>query len=150
MAAWETESRSWGGLIQPLSSHAKRVLCLDAIGLCLTWFRPAPGEGPAARLARRVLDRLRRQVDDFSDKPYEEFLDDLRALRESDDCPAVASIVTALTQYADAVPVGLDAADVFMVMSASYEAVLHAERGNQTLAHLIIAQRDLIEAVALA
>ena len=37
MAAFQIESRSWGGLVQPLSSQAKRVLCRDAIGLCLAW-----------------------------------------------------------------------------------------------------------------
>jgi hypothetical protein len=54
---------------------------------------------------------------------------------------------------------GLDASNVFIVMSACYEAVLHAERtprtttaerGNQTLTRLIIAQHGLIDAAALA
>jgi hypothetical protein len=163
MAAWEIESRSWGGLIQPLSSHAKRILCLDAIGLCLASFRPSLEEAlgtPSARLARRALDLLRQRADDSSPgEPDAEFLDDLRALRECDHSPAVASIVMALTEYAGAMPVGLDASDVLVVMSACYEAVLHtertprataAERGNQALARLITAQHDLIDAAALA
>jgi hypothetical protein len=163
MAAWELESRSWGGLIQPLSSHAKQVLCLDAIGLCLASFRPSPEEAlgaPSARLARRALDLLRRQANDSSPgEPDAEFLDGLRALRECDHSPAVASIVTALTEYADAMSAGLDVSNVFIVMSACYEAVLHAERtprtttaerGNQTLTRLIIAQHGLIDAAALA
>jgi hypothetical protein len=161
--AWERESRSWGGLIQPLSSHAKRVLCLDAIGLCLASLRPSPEEAlgaPTARLARRVLDRLRQQADDSPPgEPDGEYLDGLRALREGDHSPAVASIVTALAEYADAGPDGLDASKVFVVMSACYEAVRHAERtlrataaehGNQTLTRLISAQRGLIDAAALA
>jgi hypothetical protein len=163
MAAWEIESRSWGWLIQPLSSHAKRVLCLDAIGLCLASFRPSAEEvlgAPAARLARRALDLLRQRADNCSPRePDNELLDGLRALREDDHSPAAASVITALTEYAGAMPAGLDASSVFVVMSACYEAVRHAERtprvtaaerGNQTLTHLITAQRGLIDAAALA
>jgi hypothetical protein len=163
MATWETQSRSWGGLIQPLSSHAKRVLCLGAIDLCLASLRPSAekafGARPA-RLARRALDLLWQQADDSSPgQPDQEFLASLHALREFDRSPAVASVVTALTQYADAMPAGLDAADVFVVMSASYEAVRQvedttrvtaAECGSQTLTRLITAQRGLIDAAALA
>ncbi len=59
LAAWEIESRPWGGLVQPLSSQAKRVLCLDAIGLSLASFRPSPEEAlgaRSARLARQTLE----------------------------------------------------------------------------------------------
>jgi hypothetical protein len=163
VAAWQTESRAWGGLIQPLSSHAKRVLCLDAIGLCLASFRPSPEEAlgaPTARLARRALDLLRQQADDPSPgQPDRELVDGLRALRAGDHPPAAASIVSALTEYAGALPAGLDASHVFAVMSACYDAVLRsertarvtaAERGNQTLARLITGQRGLIDAAALA
>jgi len=159
LAAWETESRSWGGLIQPLSSRAKRLLCLDAISLCLASLRPSPEEAlgaPTARLARRALDLLRQQAGDSPPgEPDEEFLDSLRALREGDHSPAAASIVTALTECACAMPAGLDASNVFVVMSACYEAVRHAERtprataaerANQTLTRLITAQRGLIDA----
>jgi hypothetical protein len=161
-AAWETESRSWGGLIQPLSSHAKRALCLDAIALCLASFQPSAEQAlgaSAARRARRALDLLRQQAGDSPPgKPDGEFLDGLRALREGDPSPAAASIVTALTEYAIAMPAGLDASNVFVVMSACYEAVRQAERtprataaerGNQTLTRLITAQRGLIDAAAL-
>jgi hypothetical protein len=83
----------------------------------------------------------------------------MRALREGDDSPVAASIVTALTEYAGAMPAGLDASNVVVIMSACYEAVLRAERtpaltaaerGNRTLTRLIIAQRGLIDAAALA
>jgi hypothetical protein len=163
MAAWEIESRSWGGLVQPLSSRAKRILCLDAIGLCLASFRPSPEEAlgaPTARLARRALDLLRQGAGDPSpSEPDREFLNGLRALREVDHSPAAESIVTALTEYADAMPAGLGASSVLVVMSACYAAILHAERtprltaaerGNQTLRCLITAQRGLIDAAALA
>ena len=163
MAAWQVESRSWGGLIQPLSSHAKRILCLDAIGLCLASFRPSPEEAlgtQPARLARRALALLWQRADDSPPgQPDGEFLDGLRALRADDHSPAVASIVAALTEYVGAVSAGLDASNVFFVMSACYEAVLHAERalrataaerGNQILTRLITAQRGLIDAAALA
>ena len=163
MTAWEIESRSWGELIQPLSSHAKRILCLDAIGLCLVSLRPSPElalGAPTARLARRALDLLQQQASDpWPGEPAGEFLDSLRALRKNGYLPAVACIVTALTEYADAMPAGLDASNVFIVMSACYEAVRHAEdasrltaaeRGNQTLTRLITAQRGLIDAAALA
>jgi hypothetical protein len=160
MAAWEIESRSWGGLIQPLSSRAKRILCLDTIGLCLASFRPSLEEAVGtlpARVARRALDLLRQQPGDSSSD--QRFLDGMRALQEGDHCPAIASVVTALTEYAHAIPAGLDASDVLVIMSACYEAVRHAERtprvtaaerGNQTLTRLITAQRDLIHAVTLA
>ena len=163
MAAWEIESRSWGGLIQPLSSHAKRALCLDAIGLCLASFRPSPEQAlgaPAARLARRALDLLRQRAGDPSPSgPDGDFLDTLLALREGDHPAAAASVVTALTEYADATPAALDASNVFVVMSACYEAVRHAERtprgtaaerGSQALTRLITAQRGLIDAAVLA
>jgi hypothetical protein len=156
VGVWETESRSWGGLIQPLSSHAMRVLCLDAIGLCLASLRPSAEEvlgASSARLARRALDLLRHH---FSHGELAgEFVDSLRALREADDSPAVASVVTAFTEYAGAMSAGLDASDVLVVMSACYEAVRHAEQvppghGNQTLTRLITAQRGLIGAAVLA
>jgi hypothetical protein len=163
MAVWETESRSWGGLVQPLSSHAKRVLCLDAIDLCLASFRPSPEQAlgaPTARLARRALDLLRERAGDPSPgEPAGEFLDSLRALGEGDHCAAAGSVITALTEYADAMPAALDASNVFVVMSACYEAVRRAERtprataaehGNQTLRRLITAQRRLIDAAVLA
>jgi hypothetical protein len=163
MAAWEIESRSWGGLIQPLSSQAKRVLCLDAIGLCLASFRPSPEEAlgaPTARLARRALDLLRQRAGDSPPgEPDGGFLDDLRALRAGDHSPAAAAIVTAITEYAHAGPAGPDASDVLIVMSACYEAALHAERtarvtsaerGGRAVTRLITAQRGLIDAVALA
>ena len=163
MTAWEIESRSWGELVQPLSSHAKRILCLDAISLCLASLRPSPEQAlgaPTARLARRALDLLQQQAgDSWPGRPAGEFLDSLRALRESDHSPAVACIVAALTEYADAPQAGLDASNVFVVMSACYEAVRHAEdtsrvttaeRGDQTLTRLITAQRGLIDAAALA
>jgi hypothetical protein len=163
MAAWEIDSGSWGELIQPLSSRAKRVLCLDTIGLCLASFRPSLEEAvgaPPARIARRALDLLRQQAGDSAPgEPDSEFLDGMRALREGDRCPAIASLVTALTEYAHAIPTGLDASHVFVVMSACYEAVRHAERtprvtaaerDNQTLTRLITAQRGLIHAVTLA
>jgi hypothetical protein len=145
-ATWETESRSWGALIQPLSSHAKRVLCLEAIGLCLASLEGTLG-ATSARLARRALDLLRRRPDG---PPDDEFLDALRALEGHDDRPAVASIVTAFRQYAVAWPGGLDASDVLAVMSSCHEAVVHADRGEQALAGLLTAQRDLIYASALA
>jgi hypothetical protein len=152
MGAWETASRSWGGLIQPLSSHAMRVLCLDAIGLCLDSLRPGAVGAPSGRLARRALDLLRQPAGDFS---RGEFPDTLRALRECDGSATVASVVTAFTEYAGAMSAGLDASDVLVVMSACYEAVRQAEdvppgHGNQTLARLITAQRGLISAAALA
>lgn len=156
VGVWETESRSWGGLIQPLSSHAMRVLCLDAIGLCLASLRPSAQEAlgaSSARLARRALDLLRQH---FSRGEITgEFVDSLRALREADGPPAVASVVTAFTEYAGGMSAGLDASDVLVVMSACYEAVRHAEqvppgRGNQTLTRLITAQRGLIGVAALA
>ena len=155
MAAWEIESRSWGGLIQPLSSHAKRALCLDAIGLCLASFRPSLEEAlgaPSALLARRALSLLRERADSFAPGGVSaEFQDGLRALRKRDRSPAVASIVTALTECADATSsAGFDASDVLTVMSACYEAVRQAERGNQALGRLIAAQRGLIEAAAFA
>ena len=162
MTAWEIESRSWGELIQPLSSHAKRILCLDAIGLCLASFRPSPEQSlgaQTARLARRALDLLSQRTGDPSPgEPDGEFLDSLRALRDGDHSAAAGSIVTALTEYADAMPAALDASNVFVVMSACYEAVRHAEhaprataaeRGNQTLMRLIAAQRGLIDAAVL-
>ena len=162
MTAWEIESRSWGELIQPLSSHAMRVLCLDAIGLCLASLRPSPEEALGARsasLARRGLDLLRQADDSSRAQPDGEFLDSLRALREGDHSPVVASIVAALAEYAGALSAGLDASNVVVVMSACYEAVLHSERtprvtaaghGDQNLTRLITAQRGLINAVALA
>jgi hypothetical protein len=162
-AAWEIESRPWGELIQPLSSHAKRVLCLDAIGLCLASLLPSAERAlgaPTARLARRALVLLRQRADDSSPgEPGGEFLDSLRALQEGDHSPAAASIVTALTEYAGAMPAGLGASNVFVIMSACYEAVRHAERtprataaerANQTLTRLITAQRELIDAATLA
>ena len=162
MTAWEIQSRSWGELIQPLSSHAMRILCLDAIGLCLASCRPSPEQAlgaQAARLARRALDLLRRRADDPSPgEPDGEFLDSLRALRDGDHSAAAASVATALTEYADAMPAALDASNVFVVMSACYEAVrlaertpraTAAERGNQTLTRLITAQRGLIDAAVL-
>jgi hypothetical protein len=150
MAAWEIESRSWGVIIQPLSSHAKRVLCLDAIGLFLASFRPSLEEAPTARLARRVLDLLRQQADGYSPgEPDGAILDGLRTLRVRDRSPAVASMVRALTEYADSMAAGLDASNVLVIMSACYEAELYAEPGNQTLTHLIAAQRRLINAASL-
>jgi hypothetical protein len=154
VAAWEIESRSWGGVIQPLSSHAMRILCLDAIGLCLASLRPsleeAIGAG-SAHLARRALNLLRQRAGVSSlGEPDGELLDSLRALRECGNSLAAASVATALTEYADAMTVGLDASDVLVVMSACYQAVLHAERGNEALTSLITAQRGLIDAAALA
>jgi len=161
MAAFQIESRSWGGLVQPLSSQAKRVLCLDAIGVCLASFRPSLEEAlgaRSARLARRALELLR--ADDYvPNGPGGEFRDALRALREDDQCAAVASVVAALTEYADAMPADLTASTVLLVMSACYEAVMHADRrarvtaagrGDQALTRLISAQRGLIGAAALA
>jgi hypothetical protein len=155
------ESRPWGELIQPLSSHAKRVLCLDAIGLCLASLLPSAEQvlgAPTARLAWRALDLLRQRKGDFPPGALDgEFLDTLRALREGDRSPAAASIVTALTEYAVAMPAGLGASNVFVIMSACYEAVRQAERtprataaerANQNLARLIAAQRELIDAAA--
>ena len=172
IARWEIESRSWGGLIQPLSGHAKRVLCLDAIGLCLASFPPSapsapsgpsgPSDGEAlgvrsARLARRALDLLRQRADDPSPgEPGEEFLDGLRALRESGHSPAAASIVAAFTEYAAALSAGLSASDVLVVMAACCQAVLPAEGAvpaqyaDQALERLVTAQRGLIEAAAAA
>jgi hypothetical protein len=153
-ATWESESRSWGGLIQPLSSQAMRILCLDAIGLCLAAFRPSLEEAigaPSAHLARQALGLLRRRarVSPLSE-PDGELLESLRALGECDHSLAAASIATALTEYAGAMSAGLDASNVLVVMSACYEAVQHADRGNPTLASLITAQRGLIDAAALA
>jgi hypothetical protein len=153
--AWEIESRSWGMLIQPLPAHAKRVLCLDLIAMCLTSVRPALEEAlgaPPARLADRALGVLRHHADDPSPgEPDPEFPDCLRALREYAHLPVVAPVVTALTAYADALPAGLDASDVLVVMSACHEATLQAEPGRveQALARLITAQRGLIDAAAL-
>lgn len=155
MAAWEIESRSWGGLIQPLSSHAKRALCLDAIGLCLASFRPSLEEAlgaPTARLARRALDLLRERAGDSAPgRVSGEFQDGLRALRKRARSPAVASIVAALTEYAEATSsADFDASDVLTVLSACYDAVLNTGRGDEPLSRLIAAQRGLIEAVAFA
>lgn len=150
MTAWEIESRLWGAIIQPLSSHAKRVLCLDAIGLFLASFRPSLAEAPTARLARRVLDLLRQQADDYSaGEPGGAILDGLCILRAREHSPPVASMVRALTAYADAMVAGLEASSVLVIMSACCEAVLYAEPGNQTLTHLIAAQRRLVNAASL-
>jgi hypothetical protein len=58
-------------------------------------------------------------------------------------------MVRALTEYADSMAAGLDASNVLVIMSACYEAELYAEPGNQTLTHLIAAQRRLINAASL-
>jgi hypothetical protein len=154
MAAWDAMSRSWGGLIQPLSSHGKRVLCLDAIALCLASLAPSPEEAlgaDAALLARRELDLLRKAAGDSPPGvPGGEILGVLRAPRQAGSRPAAASLATALTGYADAVGGSLDACDVLLVMSACYEAVLHCGRDNPALPHLLTAQRALIAAAALA
>jgi hypothetical protein len=153
MAAWEIESRSWGGLIQPLSSHAKRILCRDAIGLCLESLRSPLEEAldtRTAHLAQRALDRLRNRADDSPPgEPDAEFQDCLRALRECDCSPAVASLVTALTECAGAMTAGLDASDVLDIMSVCHDAVLQAVGVDRTLAQVITAQRRLIDAAAL-
>lgn len=103
-----------------------------------------------ARLARRVLDLLRQRADDYSPgEPDGEILDGLRVLPVRDGSPAVASVVRALTEYADTVAAGLDASDVLDIMSACCEAVLYAEPGSQALTRLIVAQRRLIDDASL-
>jgi hypothetical protein len=145
--AWETSSRPWGGLIQPLPARAKRTLCLDAIDLCLRSFPLDDVLGAnSASLARRAVDLLGKPADD----PGTEFSDVLRALRDGDHSPTATRIVTALTEFSEALPGGLAACDVLVVLSACYEAVLCTGPSEQALTDLITAQRRLIDAAALA
>ncbi|MCF3135570.1 hypothetical protein [Streptomyces olivochromogenes] len=161
---WDAESRSWGALIEPLSSTGKRILSLDAIELCFTSFRPS-FEGSFAPetvgFAREALALLRQRIqEDSLGVPEGEFFDNLYALQERDHSPGTASIVMAISEYADSMSRSLSASDVLAIMSACYEAVLNseriprvtaeAERGNENCVRLIAAQRTLIDSAANA
>ncbi len=163
MLLWDVESNSWPPLIEALSAAAKRRLALDGIELSFGLFRPSfeqAFEGSTVLIARESLSLLRRQIDAESlGVPEVEFFDKLYEIPKYDHSPGAASIVMAISEYADAMRRELSGADVLAVMSACYEAILNseriprvsieAERGNQNCLLMISRQRALIdEAVA--
>lgn len=149
-------------MIEPLPRTARRRLALDGIDLCFHAFRPSFDElfdGSTVNFAREALVLLRGRLGENSlGVPEVQFFDDLYALQENDHSPGTASIVMAISEYADAMRRELSTDDVLAILSACYEAVLNseriprvtieAERDNESCARLISAQRDLIEAAA--
>lgn len=164
MLLWDGESEPWGSMIESLPPMTRRRIALDAIDLCFRSFRPSFDElfdESTVNFAREALVRLHERLDEDSlGVPEVDFFDDLYALRENDHSPGTASIVMAISEYADAMRRELSSADVLAILSACYEAVLNseriprvtieAERNNENLVHLISAQRDLIEAAVSA
>ena len=162
MLLWDEESRLWGERIETLSPGKRRTVCLDAIDLCFASFRPSFEEDFAAetvRIAREAVDLFRRRIgDDALGMSEEQYFDDLYALQENDFSPGTASIVMAISEYASGIGRELSTADVLAILSACYEAVLNseriprvtleAERGNENLVSLIVAQRDLVTTAA--
>jgi enoyl reductase-like protein len=161
---WDGESEPWGGMIEPLPPMVKRMLALDAIELSLRTFRPSFDElfdESTVNFTREALRRLRERLGEDSLGISEvNFFDNLYALQENDRSPGTASIVMAISEYANAMRRELSSADVLAILSACYEAVLNseriprvtieAERNSEILVRLISAQRDLIEAAASA
>jgi hypothetical protein len=156
---WDSESRSWGRLIDQLPELGKRKLALDAIDLCFGSFRPsfdALFNQSTVVFARETLQSLREMLHEDSRPPLgPQFFDDLYTLKGRDHSPGVASIIMALAEYSDSIGRDLSSADVLAIMSACYEAVLNseriprvtmdAERTNDNCVSLILAQRDLID-----
>lgn len=161
MLLWDSESRSWGEMIDMLPSLGKRQLALDAIDMCFRSFRPSFEElfdPSTVSFARDALSLLRQRLGESSlGIPEVQFFDDLYALQENDHSLGVASIVMAVSEYADSLARELSSADVLAILSACYEAVLNseriprvtidAERANENCVRLIAAQRALIDAV---
>jgi hypothetical protein len=161
---WDSESRPWGAAIEPLPLVAKRTLALSAIDLCFRSFRPSFAEvfnGPTVDFANKALRLfLRRLLEESLGVPEVQFFDDLYALQENDRSPGTASIVMAISEYADSIGRELSTADVLAIMSACYEAVLNseriprvteeAERNNENCVRLISAQRNLVISAASA
>ncbi|WP_194904886.1 hypothetical protein [Catenulispora rubra] len=162
MLLWDEESRPWGERIETLSPGRRQTLCLDAIDLCFASFQPSFEEDFApetVRFAREAVGLFRGRFGDASlGVPEEQFFDDLYALQENDFSPGTASIVMAISEYADGIQRELSTADVLAILSACYEAVLNseriprvtleAERENQNLVNLIAAQRELVTTAA--